>query len=135
MKIVITDNRKIQQLQEQFSAAFPFLKLEFFSKPHKPGAGTAARLRKPVDKTIGECRRKTNRGHLNIDPDMTVAELEQRFRDTYGLNVQVFRKSGKVWLETTVTDGWTLDEQNRQGEMLSSLVLRPSDNNRYHTGD
>jgi hypothetical protein len=34
--------------------------------------------------------------------------------------VQVFRKSGKVWLETTVTDGWTLEEQNLQGEALSN---------------
>ena len=49
---------------------------------------------------------------------MTVNELEQRFSDVYGLGVQVFRKSGNVWLETTVTDGWTLEQQNKQGESL-----------------
>lgn len=51
-----------------------------------------------------------------ITPDMTVTDLEQSFNTIYGLGVQVFRKSGKIWLETTVTDGWTLEEQNRQGE-------------------
>jgi hypothetical protein len=33
--------------------------------------------------------------------------------------VQVFRQSGRVWLETTRTDDWTLAEQNKQGEELS----------------
>jgi len=51
---------------------------------------------------------------------MTVAEMEERFRDIYGLGVQVFRKSGTIWLETTVTDGWTLEDQNKQGEALSN---------------
>ena len=53
---------------------------------------------------------------------MTVTELERQFRELYGLHVLVFRKSGKVWLETTVTDGWTLAEQNNQGEALSALI-------------
>jgi len=62
-----------------------------------------------------------NTGTITIAPGMTVNELEQNFKDVYGLSVQVFRKSGKVWLETTVTDGWSLEEQNRQGEDLSKL--------------
>ena len=53
---------------------------------------------------------------------MTVANLENDFDAIYGLAVHVFRKSGKVWLETTVTDNWTLEEQNRQGELLSSRI-------------
>ena len=122
MRISITDSRKIQQLQEQFNTTFPYLKIEFFSKPHRAGVGTAARLMKSPDQTIGQCRTGSRKGHIIISSDMTVAELEQKFRETYGLNVQIFRKSGKVWLETTVTDGWTLDEQNRQGEALNSLA-------------
>jgi hypothetical protein len=27
--------------------------------------------------------------------------------------VQVFRKSGKLWIQTTATDQWTLGEQNK----------------------
>ncbi len=52
---------------------------------------------------------------------MRVNELEQSFADTFGLGVRVFRKSGKSWLETTVTDGWTLEEQNNQGRDLSGM--------------
>ena len=127
MKILISDSRKIQQLQEQFNTAYPFLKLEFFSRPHKMGHGSAPKLMKGADRTIGPCRTINKKGNLNISPDMTVAEIEQKFRENYGLNVQIFRKSGKVWLETTVTDGWTLEQQNSQGEALSKLVYTRND--------
>ena len=119
MKISINDRKKIFTIQEEFNTVFPYLKLEFFSKPHKPGGASAKRTIKTNDKTLGECRTIHNNGKIIITPNMTVTDLEQRFNDVYGLSVQVFRQSGKVWLETTVTDGWTLEEQNFQGEALS----------------
>jgi hypothetical protein len=122
MKIMISDSRKVNQLQEQFTEIFPFLKLEFFSRPHKVGQGSARKMLKNQQKTIGECRTIHNKGHINITPSMSVAQLEQQFRELYGLNVQVFRKSGSVWLETTVTDSWSLEKQNTQGEALSTLI-------------
>lgn len=121
MKININDNRKIFAIQEEFNTLFPYLKIEFFSKPHKVGGASAKKLMKHNSKTLGECRTIHNNGEITITPSLTVSDLEQRFQDVYGLNVQVFRKSGKVWLETTVTDGWSLDEQNKQGEALSII--------------
>lgn len=121
MKININDNRKIFAIQEDFNTLFPYLKIEFFSKPHKIGGASAKKLIKHNSKTLGECRTIHNNGEITITPSLTVSDLEQRFQDVYGLNVQVFRKSGKVWLETTVTDGWSLDEQNKQGEALSII--------------
>ncbi len=122
MKITINDNRKIFAIQEAFTHAFPFLKLEFFAKSHKPGGASAKKLIKHPSKTLGECRTVHNTGSITITGNTTVGELEQRFFDIYGLGVQVFRKSGKIWLETTVTDAWTLDRQNREGESLSSYL-------------
>ena len=123
MKITINDRRKIFAIQEEFNIVFPYLKLEFFSKPHKPGGESAKKFVKHSSKTIGECRTVHNNGKITITPNMTVTDLEQNFGDVYGLGVQVFRQSGKAWLETTVTDGWTLEEQNRQGEALSRIVV------------
>lgn len=119
MTIKINDQRKIFAIQEEFNKHYPYLKLEFFSKPHKKGGATAKKFVKHNNETLGECRTEHNSGELTINPSMTVADLEQRFGDVYGLGVQVFRKSGKTWLETTVTDNWTLEEQNKQGEDLS----------------
>ena len=118
--IVINDHRKIFAIQKDFTKLFPYLKIEFFSKPHKVGGASSKKLIKHPSKTIGQCRVIHTKGTLTISPHMTVADLEQNFNDVYGLSVQVFRKSGKVWLETTVTDNWTLEEQNIQGEALSS---------------
>jgi hypothetical protein len=119
MKIIIDDNKKISVLQEEFNAVFPYLKLELFSTSHKIGKGSAKQYLNHNSQTLGECRTIHNMGEIILNPQTTVAALEQGFKDVYGLGVQVFRKSGKVWLETTITDGWTLEEQNRQGEALS----------------
>ncbi len=119
MQITINDSRKIFAIQEEFNTMFPYLKLEFFSKPHKPGGASPKKQILSNSRTLGECRTIHNDGQMTIIPKMTVASLEQNFADVYGLGVQIFRKSGKAWLETTVTDGWSLDEQNRQGEDLS----------------
>lgn len=119
MKITINDHRKIFAIQEDFNTIFPYLKLEFFSKQHAQGGGTAKKFVKHNSKTLGECRTIHNSGDITINSSMSVNELEQHFADVYGLGVQVFRKSGKSWLETTVTDNWTLEEQNKQGEDLS----------------
>lgn len=121
MKIAISDNKKIVTIQEEFNTAFPYLKLEFFSKPHRTNMGSAKKLIKSNNVTLGECRGVHKKGEIKITPSMTVSDLEQRFYELYGLGVQVFRQSGKVWLETTVTDGWTLEEQNSQGESLSKV--------------
>lgn len=122
MKILISDNRPVKQLQEQFNEEFPYLKLEFFTRPKKTGESRPRKTIRTQEQTIGECRTVHHKGHMNIIAAMTVAELEKLFREYYGLYVQVFRKSGKVWLETTVTDGWTLEQQNKQGETLTILV-------------
>jgi hypothetical protein len=121
MIISINDNRTLSEIQEEFNRHFPFLKLEFFSRSHKTGAVTAKRFLKPNNKTIGESRSIHNEGKLIIDKQMTVGDLEQQFKEMYGLNVQLFRKSGNTWLETSVTDSWSLQKQNDQGEALSTI--------------
>lgn len=119
MKITINDHRKIFAIQEEFNKIFPYLKIEFFSKPHQSGGSSSKKLMQHPSKTLGECRTIHKKGIVTISPNMTVADLEQDFADIYGLSTQVFRKSGKAWLETTLTDGWTLNKQNTQGQELS----------------
>lgn len=129
MKIIINDHRKIFAVQEDFQKLFPYLKVEFFSKPHKVGAPSSKKIMKHPGKTLGECRAIHNKGTLTVTPQMTVADLEQNFSDVYGLSVQVFRKSGKAWLETSVTDKWTLDQQNILGKELSVKEVSEEEEN------
>lgn len=123
MKIEINDNRKVYAIQEEFNAAFPYLKLEFYTKPHTQGGASPKEIITESSKLIGDCRTIHDSGEITITPQLTVGELEQRFRDVYGLSVQVFRKSGKVWLETNETDNWSLEKQNDEGKELSKTHL------------
>ena len=50
-------------------------------------------------------------GDLLIEESTVVSSLETAFEVEYGLHMQVFRKSGRTWLETSVTDNLTLKEQ------------------------
>jgi hypothetical protein len=51
---------------------------------------------------------------------MKVNELENIFQQKFSLSAQVFRKSGNLWLETTMTDNWSLLQQNNHGREIST---------------
>jgi len=119
MKLIINDQQSIEQIRNSFNKEFPFLKLEFFSKRHESGQASSLQFLIRKDVTLRECRTVNHSGEIIISPDMKVSELEQLLWTDFGLGVQVFRKSGKVWLETILTDTWTLAEQNTEGELLS----------------
>ncbi len=111
----IKDDMTIRDLQRAFNEKFPYLRLEFYTEPHEPGKGSPATKQIPPDKKIGEVRLIHTEGDFRIDPKMTVEALERLFAEKYGLYVQVFRRSGNLWLQTTATDDWTLEEQNERG--------------------
>lgn len=121
MTIEISENRKISDIQKEFNDLFPFLKLEFFLKPHGKREGSEKMYQIDCTKKICESRKVHKKGDITINPRQTVAELENAFREYYGLSVQVYRKSGKMWLQSTITDDWTLKEQNEHGEALSNF--------------
>ena len=123
MLIKIDDNNTFSNIQQRFNSVFPFLKLEFFKKK-LPFLGGLS-IKQPItllDKTLTESRTISKEGAIIISPEMTISELEKNFNEIYGLSTQVLRKSGNVWLVTTVTDKWTLEEQNRQGEIITLQV-------------
>jgi hypothetical protein len=121
MKITINDLRKISAIQKEFNTVFPYLILQFLSKPPGKTAASPKKQMENSSETLGECRTIHTIGHIEISPSMTAADIEEQFRDRYGLTVQVFRKSGKSWLETSATGEWTLEKQNSEGQALSTL--------------
>ncbi|MCC6752453.1 MAG: hypothetical protein IT266_00550 [Saprospiraceae bacterium] len=118
MHLKIDDEQTIEQVQKKFSSRYPFLKIEFFSKPHDLHSGSRREDMMPAEMHFSECRSKHSGGSLEIRPSTTVAELEKSFKEAFGLYAQVFRKSGDLWIETTVTDDWTLEKQNSEAELF-----------------
>ena len=119
MQLTIAPNRKIGDIQKDFNSMFPFLKIEFFNNRSVAPTKFSAKQMIPSNKTIGDTQRAIADGTLEIDENMKVQDLEKQFHDQFSLAVQVFRKSGPVWLETTMTDNWTLSQQNKHGSELS----------------
>lgn len=121
MHLAIFADRKISEIQEEFSQEYPFLKIEFFKNGEVRKERYPAHLMIANQFSLKEAWFKNKKeGYMNISESMTVSELENIFMDSYGLSVQVFRKSGNLWLETTMTDGWTLKQQNDHGQEISS---------------
>ena len=114
--MLITDKKTLKDIKTEFSNKFSYLKLEFYKGKHETNKPSPANLQLDENLKIEAVRQTHTEGDLKISGNLKVSTLEDRFWELYGLNVQVFRRSGNLWLQTTTTDHWTLSEQNGKGE-------------------
>lgn len=131
MEIIINKNEKLKDIQQQFQEHYPFLKIEFYKKAHEEGEGSKPKTQLDSNLTIGEVQQVSKEGLLHIRAATKVAELESDMAEQFGLQVQVFRKSGNAWLQTTKTDDWTLAEQNQTAAEMDKNVSAPEPGD-YH---
>jgi hypothetical protein len=120
MHLRIAPNRLISDLQKEFNNAFPFLKIEFFQNRNQQLPAFTFQQIIPHSRRIVEGQAAVTDGDIEITSDMKVKELEKIFKDQFALAAQVFRRSGNIWLETTMTDDWTLEQQNEHGREIST---------------
>jgi len=120
MNLRIAPNRLVSDLQKDFNNAFPFLKLEFFRNRNQQLPAFTFQQIIPHSNRIAEGQTAITDGDIEVNPDMKVKDLEKIFKDQFSLAVQVFRRSGNLWLETTMTDEWTLEQQNEHGREIST---------------
>ncbi len=117
MLIEVRKNKTIADLQLNFSRFYPFLRLDFFNNTTgKIGTFLNQKLN---EKLLLDRAGNKKEGEINLLDSMTIEELERIFQNQFGMLVQVSRKSGSVWLQTTMTDNWTLKQQNDHGRELS----------------
>jgi hypothetical protein len=119
MEILITDNKYIKEIQEEFQKTFPYLKIEFFKNLQRNGTAVPKSQLISGKMTVGMVRAIHTEGPLSIDGSRKVEEVENDFQNKFGLSVEVFRKSGKMWIETTLTHHWSLLRQNFEGQQMS----------------
>ncbi len=127
-ELVIDSKQTIKGIQKQFNALYPFLKIEFFSQPPMPGIGNPKNKMIVSDVKLIEIQILNKSGTINLTSKTSAAELENCFALEFGLYVQVFRKSGKIWLETTATDNWALEQQNEEGKSLEQHLKTDREN-------
>ena len=134
MSIHISPNKRISDIQNAFNAAYPHLKLQFFSKAHGENKGSFAKFMiHDRNTTLAMLNPELREGTVSIVPETKTWALEQTFETEFQLHVQVFRQSGSIWLETSVSDQLTLAEQETKGarSLLSfedpTIAEEPSD--------
>jgi len=118
MKILLHCNRTVEEVREEFSNSFPYLKIIFVSKKEDPKRGMVLEEIDPAARLI-EVSGVVKEGDIDIKSTDTIKDVEQRFEKKYGLPVHIFRKQKGVWLDTDVTDDLTLHEQNTWGREAS----------------
>ena len=131
MKMHIKPSNNIGDLNAAFREEFLYLKLAFFSKPHHAYKGSAAKfLLTDPTLSVKDMVSQTHEGDIFIEDDMPTWQVERLFESEFGLHVQIFRKSGSIWLETSVSDDLTLERQNAKGrssEKFKMPIAEPMD--------
>jgi hypothetical protein len=120
MYLGIEKETRIEDLQKEFNNLYPYLKLEFFRHPASQNKILQKAEKINPAEIIQRLARFYQPGSIHIENKKTVAQLVEDFWEMFGLSVLVFRKSGNLWIETSLTDSWTLDKQNMIGESFSN---------------
>ena len=107
----IEAGKQVKQIQAAFNTRYPYLKIEMIRRH-----GSKAEAMKENDVII-----KVPATTISMGNQQTVTRLEQEFLEKAGLMVKVYRKFCNVWIETTLTYDWTLEQQNSEGQLLCEL--------------
>jgi hypothetical protein len=115
MQLSILKSATVGEVQQAFNAAFPFLKIAFFTRAHKEhGSSNAKFMVTQSRELLGNVPGFKAEGLVSIEPFMRTWEVERMVEEETGLHIQIFRKSGNLWLETSLSDHLTLAEQNEK---------------------
>ena len=122
--MIVRGAETTKDIQDEFNLNFPFLRIEFLKeKIAKEG---------PVDifKEMGDD--KKNRigdfitsglnNEVEILPEQTIAELEEKFREVFNLNIEILSQSGNKWVKAMKTKYWSLAYQNEHAERLNGML-------------
>lgn len=121
MNLHISDIRTIAEVKADFNKLFPYLRLEFNVNASERNGRTTSKNRISDDVKIGSIRDQHLEATFEFNENSTVEEFENNFFEKFGMRVQVYRRSGNVWLETNMTDKWTLQRQNEHGREITEI--------------
>lgn len=123
MHIEITDNTTFREIQEAFSDFYPYLKFEFYKRPHSKYEASSEKDLIDLSHSIDEVKETHVSGLLELLPASRVADVEKEFEYRFGLPVQILHKQKDKWVQTTGMDDFTLKELNELGRNSSDEFI------------
>lgn len=125
MKLQIDSGTTYREIARFFHEQFPYLQLRFFRQPHKAGEGSA---RADMIADLNDTCNVSGIHVFEANAEQTAGELESWFSNSMDIHIQVFRKSGSVWLETVNSgDSLSLAELNAKGREHEIAVKNDSE--------
>ena len=126
-ELLIDDEMKLEEIQSLFSDHFPFLQIRFYAAKLDPvkNSMVAGEPVKDNSKRLHELIHARLKEKISMNGNTKVKTFENNFEEA-GIFIQVFRKSGNLWLQTTATDELTLSEINRIGEEMEQPIEPPA---------
>jgi hypothetical protein len=118
MKLLIEKESLAEDVKKIFTTCYPFLKIEFYKKQPAHTEVIQKKEVMPFNLPLIQFKNSNGKTVIDIGRNVTVEQLEDQFA-SLGLLSEVFRKSGNVWIETSLTSNWTLQQQNMEGEEIS----------------
>jgi hypothetical protein len=113
MLVEFTPTTRLGTIQKTFRKAFPFLKIEFYRKPHRwyETVNTGKALDNHLE--LGAVAHIPDEGMaIDINPWDSSGTLEILLKDKLGLYAQVFRRKEAQWIQTAGSDNMALEEQD-----------------------
>ncbi len=114
--MTIAKTTTIFDFQNEFMRLYPFLKIEFFRKPHYRGkASVSEDMIFNRTTLLGATDNFKQGGIFEFNSEKSIADVEQKLQDQFGLSTQIFCKIKGEWATTTKTNKLTLAAQNAEG--------------------
>ena len=112
--MILTPSAQTTDIQNAFSEKYSLLKIKFYTSAHQEYEGSRITEEVTENKALNDLNSSIAKGDIDISGSVTAKVLESEFEKKYGLHIQVFRKSGDTWLQTSKTDHWTLDKHQQK---------------------
>ncbi len=123
MEIKIEAGKTFGKVQEEFTQTFPYLKIDFVSTGiHSEELCLTKKNRH--NKENGHNKVADKISYIILTDNTTVKEMMYHFKELFNLSVKVQRKSDGQWVETMLTENWTLTKQNLEGKNLADFDFR-----------
>ena len=119
MNVIISDSTYIRDIQNEFNKNYSHLWIDFFYPGNSSEMPTVKSVIIPPDTLAKHLIAIKGTVSINLSGTKTVVQLEKDFLEILGTKVKVMRKSGNVWVGTSYTNNWTLENQNFEGKDIN----------------
>jgi hypothetical protein len=126
MTIEINSNTTLGDVIQAFTNYYPYLKMEFFKKHHHWQEESSSNEILTHSYLVNSFTNVDNNHFIIFHYWQKTGVVEQDFYTKYGLNIQIYRRQGDQWVQTTGTDELSLEEQNEIGRKATEDLLHGS---------